>query len=114
MDLLQGLERIQQDIDNGLFSTQYAFEVTLQNLIYSAHDTHVNLVSGILGAFTFLSPHGIVSASIDGVQIPKVYISGKTLKSFSIYDEADLSETTLVGSTGAGSLLQFQLSTART
>ncbi|MCJ1473175.1 hypothetical protein MMC13_001826 [Lambiella insularis] len=75
VDFLQGLERIQRDIDDGLFLNQYAFEATLQNLIYSAHDTHVNLVAGILGVFTFASPLGIVSASIDGIQIPKVYVT---------------------------------------
>lgn len=81
MDFLQGLEQIQQSIDNGGFPNQYAFEATLQNLILSAHDLHLYLVSGILGVFTFASPLRIVSASIDGIQVPKVYIAGKSLVS---------------------------------
>lgn len=75
IDLLAGLERIQKDIVNGAFPNQYAFEATLQNLIYSAHDAHFQLNSGILAAFTFLSPYPIVSLSEDGVQIPKVYVT---------------------------------------
>lgn len=75
IDLLAGLEHIQKDIVNGAFPNQYAFEATLQNLIYSAHDAHFQLDSGILAAFTFLSPYSIVSLSKDGVQIPKVYVT---------------------------------------
>ena len=42
--------------------------------MYSAHDAHFQLNSGILDAFTFKSPYAIVSLSEDGVQIPKVYL----------------------------------------
>ena len=73
VDLLAGLEQIQKDIDNGAFPNQYAFEATLQNLVYSAHDAHFQLETGILAAFTFLSPYPLVALSEDGVQIPKVY-----------------------------------------
>ena len=75
-DLLGGLERIQQDIDHGVFANQYAFEATLQSLVYSAHDSHLQLNSGILAAFTFLSPYSIVSLSEDGVKDPKIYVLG--------------------------------------
>lgn len=74
IDVQAGLQRIQDDINNAVFSNQYAFEATLQNLVYSAHDAHFQLQSGILDAFTFLSPYSIVSLSEDSVQIPKLYI----------------------------------------
>lgn len=76
VDLFKGLEDIQEDIVLGRFSNQYAFEATLQRLILSAHDSHLNLVAGVLAAFTFGSPYGIASVSSDGVQMPKVYIVG--------------------------------------
>lgn len=76
VDLIQGLEKIQQDIDSGLFPNQYTFEAVLQNLIYSAHDAHLSLDAGILAAFTFASPYYIVSVSSDGQQLPKVYVQG--------------------------------------
>lgn len=47
----------------------------MQTLIYEAHDTHLNLVAGVLAAFTFGSPYDIVSISIDGTQLPKVYLA---------------------------------------
>ena len=75
IDVLAGLEQIQKDITDGKFTNQYAFEATLQNLVYSAHDAHLQLESGILAAFTYLSPYSIVALSEDGVQIPKVYVT---------------------------------------
>ena len=74
VDIEAGLQRIQDEINKGTFPNQYAFEATLQNLVYSAHDAHLQLQSGILDVFTFMSPYSLVSLSQDGVQIPKVYV----------------------------------------
>ena len=76
VDLVAGLGQIVKDLENGLFLNQYAFEVTLQNLIYSAHDAHLNLYAGILATFTFGSPYELASVSTDGIQPPRIYISG--------------------------------------
>lgn len=78
IDLVQGLDQIRQGIANGVFGNQYAFEATLQNLIQQTHDTHLVLDFGILNAFSFGSPYGIVSVSPDGIQSPKVYCYGKS------------------------------------
>ena len=75
VDLIAGLNEIQSDIDSGLFQNQYAFEATLQTLLYSAHDAHLQLYSGILAAFSFGSPYELVSVSLDG-DLPKVYLLG--------------------------------------
>ncbi|MCJ1261797.1 hypothetical protein MMC22_001665 [Lobaria immixta] len=74
VDLIGGLEKIQEDINNALFPNQYTFEAVLQNLIYSAHDAHLTLDAGILSTFSFASPYYIVSVSSDGQQLPKVYV----------------------------------------
>lgn len=78
VDLIAGLDQIQSEIKDGKFPNQYAFEVSLQNLIYSAHDAHLNLFAGILSVFTFAAPYSIVSVSLDGAQLPQVYIAGET------------------------------------
>jgi hypothetical protein len=49
VDFVEGLGQIQTAINQGTFKNQYEFEATLQALIYSIHDNHVNLVAGILG-----------------------------------------------------------------
>ncbi|KAL9109652.1 MAG: hypothetical protein Q9227_005689 [Pyrenula ochraceoflavens] len=46
VDLISGLESLQHDIQNDTFHNQYAFEVALQTLINSAHDSHLQLFSG--------------------------------------------------------------------
>lgn len=75
-DLVQGLEQISKSILDGEFHNQYEFEAALQTLIYSAHDAHLNLDAGLLSAFTFGSPYSIASVSLDGLQVPRVYITG--------------------------------------
>lgn len=72
-DLMAGLARIQQAIDNGQFKDQYSFEATLQTLIYSAHDAHLQLFAGVLAPFTFGLPFELASVSLDGKELPKVY-----------------------------------------
>jgi hypothetical protein len=78
VDFVGGIAEIQQAIDNGKFANEYEFEVSLQTLIYSTHDAHVNLVAGILNIFTFGSYYDIASVSLDGIQLPKTYLFGKT------------------------------------
>ncbi|TVY36957.1 Peptidase S41 family protein [Lachnellula subtilissima] len=75
VDLVEGLAQIQIAIDNSKFANQYEFEVTLQALIFSTHDAHLNLIAGILGVFTFGTSYDIASVSLDGIQLPKVYFS---------------------------------------
>ena len=76
VDLIAGLGEIQATIDNGGFANEYQFEAALQNVLYSANDAHVSLNGGALSAFSFGSSFGITSLSLDGVQLPKVYITG--------------------------------------
>lgn len=78
MDMLAGIKRIQEYIDTpGAFPNQYAFEATLQRLIYMAHDGHLALIAGVLSAFNFGSPYALASVSKDGKELPKVYLWGK-------------------------------------
>ncbi|KAI9655312.1 MAG: hypothetical protein M1821_005459 [Bathelium mastoideum] len=79
VDLLGGLTQIQQHIDDGAYRNQYSFEKDLQQLLYAAHDAHVNLVAGITAAFSFGNVYSLESVSVDGVQPPKVYIQDDLL-----------------------------------
>jgi hypothetical protein len=82
VDFVGGLAEIQADIDSGKFTNEYEFEATLQTLIYSTHDAHVNLIAGILGVFTFGSIYDIASVSLNGTSLPKVYFSGMLQASY--------------------------------
>ncbi|GAB7350679.1 hypothetical protein MBLNU459_g1242t1 [Dothideomycetes sp. NU459] len=74
VDFVDGLQKIQDKIDRGYYLNEYVFEAELQALIYSVHDAHVNLVGGILAAFSFGSPYDLVTVSVDGKQDPRVYL----------------------------------------
>lgn len=79
VDIVAGLSELQNAVNDGAFKNQYEFEAALQVLLVSAHDAHLYLNAGILAAFTFASPYDIVSLSIDGAELPKVYLAGAYL-----------------------------------
>ncbi|KAI1756077.1 hypothetical protein F4782DRAFT_320022 [Xylaria castorea] len=74
VDLIGGIQSLQDAVNSGSFANQYEFEAALQLLVNNAHDDHLFLNAGILSAFSFGSPFDIVSLSVDGVETPKVYI----------------------------------------
>jgi hypothetical protein len=74
VDVLQVLSQIQSNVTAGIYQNQYDFEADVQLLVNRMHDYHVTLSSGILDAFSFLSPSGLVSASVDGKQLPEIYL----------------------------------------
>ena len=76
VDVVQVLEQIQRNVTAGYYKNQYAFEAELQLLVNQIHDGHVELSAGIMAAFSFASPYGLVSASVDGEQPPEIYLSG--------------------------------------
>jgi hypothetical protein len=76
VDILDGLRRIWDNVTAGVYENQYAFEADVQHLVYSAHDAHVNLQGGILSTFSFTSEYALLTASIDGKSVPRVYVHG--------------------------------------
>lgn len=76
VDLLAGLDQLQGQVDAGVFNNQYGFELAIQRLIYSAHDSHLQLYGGLAQIFSFGSPFYVSSVSEDGIAIPKVYFTG--------------------------------------
>ena len=78
VDIIASLNSIQQRVQAGQFQNQYTFEVAVQEVVLAAHDDHLTLNAGILGAFTFGSPLRIVSVSTDGIQLPKIFIAGSS------------------------------------
>ncbi|KAI0439934.1 hypothetical protein F4803DRAFT_567961 [Xylaria telfairii] len=81
VDLVAGLNQLQQGIDDGVFTNQYQFESALQRLIYAAHDGHLWLDAGILAVFSFASPQDLMSISLDGISEPKVYFAVDVIES---------------------------------
>jgi hypothetical protein len=75
IDVVAELGQIQSKIDRGFYQNQYAFEAELMRVVYGMHDGHVDLRAGILNPFSFGSPWSISSVSVDGKELPKIYIT---------------------------------------
>ena len=77
VDLIGSLTSIKQRVQAGKFKSEYAFEAAVQQVVHAAHDDHLTLNAGIMSAFVFGSPLRIVSASTDGIALPKIYSTGQ-------------------------------------
>ncbi|KAF2855087.1 peptidase S41 family protein-like protein [Plenodomus tracheiphilus IPT5] len=74
IDIVGGLDKIEDDIDAGSFKNEYDFGWTLYTLIQSAHDGHFTYIPDSVGAiFTWSRPIPLVSVSEDGKQLPAVF-----------------------------------------
>ncbi|KAF2728048.1 hypothetical protein EJ04DRAFT_504715 [Polyplosphaeria fusca] len=80
VDVMAVLESIKANATAGAYPNQYAFEADVQLLINRMHDAHVVLNAGVLQPFTFASPYGIISASVDGKNAPEIYIADHVLR----------------------------------
>ncbi|KAF2808700.1 uncharacterized protein BDZ99DRAFT_532654 [Mytilinidion resinicola] len=83
-DVNQALEDIKQNVTAGVYKNQYEFEAHLQLLVTQLRDTHVILNAGALSAFSFVSPYGLVSASVDGKQAPEIYLDDDLYRAWAI------------------------------
>lgn len=79
VDFFQELADIKKNATEGKYANEYAFETDVMRLVYLVHDSHVSLYSGALSAFTFGSDYQLVTASIDGNEVPKVYMQTDVL-----------------------------------
>ena len=80
-----GLNEIEAMIDAGSFTNEYDFEARVQSLIQDAHDGHLAISFGALSAFRFSLPLKLVSLSIDGKSLPKVYAFREYLNFMNLY-----------------------------
>jgi len=83
VDILGGLQEIRQNASVGAYSSQYAFDAAVADLILQAHDGHFTYVPALLAAFEYHNDIPLISVSEDGVALPEVYIGGKLTSPFS-------------------------------
>ncbi|PLB45838.1 hypothetical protein P170DRAFT_364977 [Aspergillus steynii IBT 23096] len=73
IDLMGGLDQIQDNIRNGKYHSQYEADEDLQRLIQSANDGHLSVRPCSTSYFEFTHQEPLVSISSDGLQLPQVY-----------------------------------------
>jgi hypothetical protein len=83
-DVNKALEEIKHNATANIYKNQYEFEAPLQLLVTQLRDTHVTLNAGALSAFSFVSPFGLVSASVDGKEAPEIYLDEDLYRAWAI------------------------------
>ena len=81
VDVIGRINTIYQDVVAGTINSQYEFEANLQKMVVSTRDSHLQLETGLFSIFSSASPYALVSLSTDGLQEPKVYVTGNVLTS---------------------------------
>ncbi|KAF2028533.1 hypothetical protein EK21DRAFT_69551 [Setomelanomma holmii] len=82
VDIIGGLDNIDQQIDAGGFKSEYDFGWSLYTLIQSAHDGHFTYIpDSVSQIFQWGRPVPLVSVSADGEQLPSVFVFADVLGS---------------------------------
>lgn len=75
VDLMGGLARIESHVRDGVYTSEYDFELDLYTLVLSAHDGHFNYYPDIFSrVFVFRRTQILASVSRDGLDLPKIYL----------------------------------------
>jgi hypothetical protein len=78
-DILGSLDNISSNAQNGIYKSEYEFQGAIVELWASAHDGHFAYRPDVFRAFGFRNNLTIdlVSVSIDGLEVPKLYHLGR-------------------------------------
>ena len=77
IDIVGGLSKIGQDADDGKYDNEFDFELDIFNLIAHADDGHFIFEPFLIQGFGYNRTFGLVSVSMNGLELPKIYIQGK-------------------------------------
>lgn len=74
VDIMGGLRNIKQNLQSGVYKTQWAFELDLHELInILPKEGHLSWPMPLLSVFSFSTTISLTSVSKDGVAIPEIY-----------------------------------------
>lgn len=78
VDILGGLQELKDKVEDGTITREIDFEWELMDLVTSAKDGHFSYAPDAYSAFAYFNPlQNIVSLSVDGTQLPVVYLLGR-------------------------------------
>ena len=80
VDILGGLQEIRQNASTGTYTSQYAFDAVITDLVAKAHNGHFTYTAGLIGSFEYHNDLALVSISEDGLTLPHVYVGSKPLR----------------------------------
>ena len=81
VDIEGGLTNISETAGAGGFANEFDFGLAIVYLLQSAHDGHFSYRPDVFKAFGFRNQltADIVTVSVDGIEVPKLYHYGKTV-----------------------------------
>lgn len=85
VDLLRGLDGIKAKVKKGHFNNQYDFELAINTLLQQSHDGHLGIYLPASTFFEYRYPYEFISFSVDGKQLPQVFVKGELLALFMFY-----------------------------
>lgn len=79
VDIMGGLDEIAANASAGKFQSEYEFQASIVKLVSRAHDGHFAFRPDVFKAFGFRNDLAadLVSLSVDGKSVPKLYNMGK-------------------------------------
>lgn len=80
VDIMGGLDMIMQNVSNGSYQSEYEFQAKMTQLVGLAHDGHFAYRPDVFKAFGFRNDLAmdLVSLSVDGKAVPKLYHLSKS------------------------------------
>lgn len=73
IDVLARLDEIAEKAKRGNYSNYNQFELDISAINRGVYDTHFGISNGPTGVISYSLPYGLVSASVDGKELPQVY-----------------------------------------
>ncbi|KAK5747454.1 hypothetical protein LTR17_000095 [Elasticomyces elasticus] len=73
VDIIGSLDAVARDVEAGLYTSEYAVQFELTQIIVSARDCHFNYLPDLTESFTWQRGGFLVSVSPDGVSLPDIY-----------------------------------------
>ena len=74
VDVIKELQNITDAIEGNLYSSEYDYASDVSSVIERSHDGHYSFVPDVFGVFTFFREDQLVSVSIDGKELPQIYV----------------------------------------
>ena len=85
VDLFSGLNDMKVKALAGQYANEYEFELALYNLVAGGRDSHFVYKPWLIGNFGINRNVELVSISLDGAQLPKVYFYCKSKSHFATH-----------------------------
>ncbi|KAK6085180.1 peptidase S41 family protein [Seiridium cupressi] len=74
VDVVGGLQEIRANLFDGHYENQFQFVSDVQKVYWRTFDGHFGFIPELLGIFTFTPGASFVSVSVDGLQLPSIYL----------------------------------------